>query len=65
MEWIHALYKNIRFLLCQCLSGETLKAVGPFFLVYAGGSKISHPVNNTQKYECRRYWKRKNLDAYF
>ena len=31
-------------LLCQCLSDETLKAVGPLILsgVYARGSKISH-----------------------
>ena len=30
--------------LCQCLSEETLKAVGPFYLtsVYARGSKRSH-----------------------
>ena len=30
--------------LCQCISDETLKAVGPFYLVsmYARGSKISH-----------------------
>ena len=27
--------------LCQCLSEETLKAVGPFYLV-SGGSKKSH-----------------------
>ena len=26
----------------MCLSDETLKAVGPFYLVYARGSKISH-----------------------
>ena len=28
--------------LCQCLSDETLEAVGPFYLVSARGSKRSH-----------------------
>ena len=27
---------------CSCLSDETVKAVGPFYLVYARGSKRSH-----------------------
>ena len=35
-----------------CLSDETLKAVGPFYLVYAMGSKISH--TRIQPYSYRR-----------
>ena len=51
-SWVRIPLRQLRFgtlaipftPLCQCLSEETLKVVGPFYLVYifARGSKRSH-----------------------